>query len=176
MAANAALRRCISKRNFPRSIDCGMLSAGGAAIGPAGRRAKGKARRRRNRDDKASRKQRCRARFFFFGEAARSRRDSHSSNCSWSSRSSASSLPCCCRRCSPPWKAPMRIQCMNNMKQINMAMQSYESQMRMFPFNWGVLQSSSQLGTAGTGQASTGTCGTPGAVYADHARATVGCR
>ena len=41
-----------------------------------------------------------------------------------------------------------------------MALQSYESQMRVFPYNWGVLPTA-QVGTPGSGTASLGTCGTP---------------
>ncbi len=56
-----------------------------------------------------------------------------------------------------------RIQCGNNMKQINMAIQAYESQMRMFPYNWCV-PTAAQVGTVGTGPGvgNLGTSGTPG--------------
>ena len=46
-------------------------------------------------------------------------------------------------------EAARRAQCMNNLKQINVAIQTYESTMRAFPYNWGVIATTS-AGTPGT--------------------------
>ena len=59
--------------------------------------------------------------------------------------------------------AARRTQCLSNLKQINIALQTYESTMKMFPYNWGVVASPGVVGVPGSGPGSPGTCGSPGA-------------